>query len=69
MSSNAAAIQRRLTRDETGTLFGQTMGFVALLFAFGFLIGAGGAPSVAYCARSDPGRAAGPRRGSCRRRA
>ncbi len=102
MSSSAAAVQRPLTRDETGTLFGQTMGLVALtagvfavgcyvardvgpgwcwvffvasiialvgvaaatrrseqlaiglLFAFGFLIGAGAAPSVAYYARSDP---------------
>jgi hypothetical protein len=54
MSSNPATIQRPLTRDETGTLFGQTMGLVALLFAFGFLVGAGVAPSVPYYARSDP---------------
>jgi modulator of FtsH protease len=102
MTSSAAAIQRPLTRDQTGTLFGQTMGLVALtagvfavgcyaardvgpgwswfffvasvlvllgiaaatrrseqlavglLFAFGFLIGAGVAPSVVYYARSDP---------------
>jgi FtsH-binding integral membrane protein len=102
MSSNAFASSRPLTRDESGTLFGQTMGFVAftagafavgcyvardvgpgwgwfffiasfiallgtaaaterserlavgVLLVFGFLVGAGVAPTVAYYARSDP---------------
>jgi modulator of FtsH protease len=42
MSSNTAAVPAPLTRDETGTLFGQTMGLVAVtagLFALGAYLG------------------------------
>jgi modulator of FtsH protease len=42
MSSNTAALPGPLTRDETGTLFGQTMGLVAVtagLFALGAYLG------------------------------
>ena len=42
MSSNTAALPAPLTRDETGTLFGQTMGLVAVtagLFALGAYLG------------------------------
>jgi FtsH-binding integral membrane protein len=102
MSSNSAVTERPLTRDESSTLFSQTMGLVAvtaatftlgaylarhvtpgwgwlflvagfaallgmypavqrsaqlsvgLLLAFGFLIGASVAPTVAYYASADP---------------
>ena len=42
MTTNAAAYRAPLTRDETGTLFGQTMGLVAVtagLFALGAYLG------------------------------
>ena len=42
MSSNTAVLPAPLTRDETGTLFGQTMGLVAVtagLFALGAYLG------------------------------
>ena len=39
MESSIAALQRPLTRDETGTLLGQTMGLVAVTAAF-FAVGA-----------------------------
>ena len=42
MESSSAAVQPSLTRDETGTLFGQTMGLVAVtagLFALGAYLG------------------------------
>ena len=103
MSSNTIAVERPLTRDESRTLFSQTMGLVAataavfalgayvardvspgwsllfylasfaalislsvvtqrasqqlavgLLFAFGFLIGAAVASTIAYYASADP---------------
>ena len=102
MASNAASVGRPLTRDESSTLFAQTMGLVALtagafalgtyvarnvapmwgwifliaaiaalfgmsfvaqrsqqgavglLLAFGFLIGAGVAPTIVYYASADP---------------
>jgi uncharacterized protein len=42
MDSASTAIRPPLTRDQTGTLFGQTMGLVAVttaLFAFGAYLG------------------------------
>src|ERR1700750_1053590 len=102
MASNAASVGRPLTRDESSTLFAQTMGLVALtagafalgayvarnvapmwgwifliaaiaalfgmsyvarrsqqgavalLLAFGFLIGAGVSPTIVYYASADP---------------
>jgi uncharacterized protein len=102
MASDAASVGRPLTRDESSTLFAQTMGLVALtagafalgayvarnvapmwgwiflvaaiaaligmsfaaqrsqqaavalLLGFGFLIGAGVAPTIAYYASADP---------------
>src|SRR6478736_2521003 len=42
MESSSAAVQPSLTRDETGTLLGQTMGLVAVtagLFALGAYLG------------------------------
>jgi uncharacterized protein len=56
MTSTATAAPAPLTRDETGTLFGQTMGLVALtagLFALGAYIGrdlSGGWAIVSYVA-------------------
>jgi hypothetical protein len=65
MSSDPLPLRAPMTRDQTGTLFGQTMGLVAvttglfavgaylgLLFGFGVLIGTSSTCSCSSCRSS-----------------